>query len=487
LPGVLFLCGHEPEGKHSVLYQRVCQLLALRGFVVLCPDTLGQGERAAPAAFKTPTEEHNVVGLKYFAAGRNIASLMTEDALRGLDVLRARAEVDGAKLAVAGNSGGGTLALITALASESVKAAAIGTFVSGFWEIFNSGKRQDAEQIWTGLAGAGFDHADLLMGLIPRPILLLAAEYDYFPFQGTLRTAEITAQAYALAGHPQNFELYHEKTTHTYSDGMAARTAEFFARAFNADITDDTAEPSLVEILPKEALCLTSEGAAKPPAVNLRRELSPEEAGALRALIFKNRGYTAFYPCTAEKGTFRGMAFKRVMWRPCNGVIALATLFNSRGQNSKACLMLWEGGPAACDKHEGVIRETCARGETAAVLDIAGHGLLSPLPVNGMSLTDTLYFLNSWLLMLGDSLAAMRVFSLIRAAEFMKSEFNAKGVEMYTEGLYGLYADYACWAAPELFEGFRGEWNWGLLKTALETENPDQRLWPFVIPGSFAL
>jgi hypothetical protein len=51
-----------------------------------------------------------------------------------------------------------------------------------------SGAGQDSEQIWPGMTALGFDHEDILLAMAPRPVLVLAAQYDYFPIEGTRRT-----------------------------------------------------------------------------------------------------------------------------------------------------------------------------------------------------------------------------------------------------------------------------------------------------------
>ena len=43
-PAVLVACGHSPLGK--IYYQPLCQRLVRRGYVVICWDPVGQGERS---------------------------------------------------------------------------------------------------------------------------------------------------------------------------------------------------------------------------------------------------------------------------------------------------------------------------------------------------------------------------------------------------------------------------------------------------------
>ena len=67
-PGVLLPCGHSASGKAYSSYQKASILLAQHGFVVLCFDPLGQGERRQligdePREIRRPRGEHNPIGV----------------------------------------------------------------------------------------------------------------------------------------------------------------------------------------------------------------------------------------------------------------------------------------------------------------------------------------------------------------------------------------------------------------------------------------
>lgn len=88
-PAVLFVCGHSTNGKAAEVYQRACINLARNGYVVLCPDPSGQGERSlfidAPNAeitgtlFST-TAEHNMIAKQMLLTGEFYASWCLWDA-----------------------------------------------------------------------------------------------------------------------------------------------------------------------------------------------------------------------------------------------------------------------------------------------------------------------------------------------------------------------------------------------------------------------
>jgi dipeptidyl aminopeptidase/acylaminoacyl peptidase len=133
---VQFLCGHAAEGKAYPNYQTVCRALASAGLIVLAQDPIGQGERWSyydPALKATTvpilTIEHDYVGAQCLALGDSLARYFLHDAMRGIDYLLTRPEVDPQRIGVTGNSGGGTQTAMMMLADPRISAAAPGTFL----------------------------------------------------------------------------------------------------------------------------------------------------------------------------------------------------------------------------------------------------------------------------------------------------------------------------------------------------------------------
>lgn len=112
IPGILALCGHSSSGKNAPWYQDVAQSLALRGYGVLMIDPIGQGERrqftdaegVRPGVF-----DHNMRGKQLALIGEALCTWRLWDAIRGLDYLLTRPEIDAGRIGVTGTSGGGTL------------------------------------------------------------------------------------------------------------------------------------------------------------------------------------------------------------------------------------------------------------------------------------------------------------------------------------------------------------------------------------------
>ncbi|WJH33578.1 prolyl oligopeptidase family serine peptidase [Paenibacillus sp. CC-CFT747] len=184
---VLFLCGHDREAKHSEEYQTVCRILVHSGLVVLAIDPIGQGERfsyyEADAGELTVADgiiEHEYAGMQCLPLGDGLARYFLHDAMRAIDYLTTRPEVDPARIGVTGNSGGGTQTSMLMLADPRLAAAAPGTFIMSRQSYLITGQAQDAEQVWFGMSAAGLDHEDILLAMAPRPVLVLAVTNDFF-------------------------------------------------------------------------------------------------------------------------------------------------------------------------------------------------------------------------------------------------------------------------------------------------------------------
>ncbi len=132
VPGVIFTCGHLPDGKGSLTYHECCLGLVLKGYAVFAFDPIGQGERSEYFDPRTrkPTidltvSQHHYVGRPAFLVDWSLSGLRTWDAIRAVDYLSSRPEVDREKLAAIGNSGGGQMGLLITAVDERIKVCVV--------------------------------------------------------------------------------------------------------------------------------------------------------------------------------------------------------------------------------------------------------------------------------------------------------------------------------------------------------------------------
>ena len=188
-PGVLFQMGHSPNGKSDAGYQKCCQGLARLGFVVLAFDPMGQGERIYYPGPKGSTRlgsadsEHTYPGQQMLLTGDTATRFQVWDAVRSLDYLASRPEVDVKRLASTGQSGGGTLTMMLACVDDRLSAAAVcsgNTENVACAEFDSPGATDDAEQDVIGCGPLGFDRWDLLYPFAPKPLMIIVSGKDFF-------------------------------------------------------------------------------------------------------------------------------------------------------------------------------------------------------------------------------------------------------------------------------------------------------------------
>lgn len=232
-PAVLIPCGHTKDGKSG--YQRVSALLARNGFVALCYDPIGQGERYQ--VLEPPgkpvlgsTNEHTLTTVGAVLVGRSTASYRIWDGIRSIDYLVSRPEVDGKRIGCTGSSGGGTLTSYLMALDERVLVAAPSCYITSLEKLFATLGPQDGEQNITGQVAFGMEHADFLTMRIPRPTLVLCASRDFFNIDGTWETFREAKKLYGVAGFGERVEIFEYDTTHGYPRPQREAMLRFFRR-----------------------------------------------------------------------------------------------------------------------------------------------------------------------------------------------------------------------------------------------------------------
>jgi cephalosporin-C deacetylase-like acetyl esterase len=211
-PGVLLQAGHTQEGKPEG--QRLAANLALKGFVVLAFDPIGQGEREQTydarvdrplAGWSVP--EHIQAGAQNILIGESLARYFIWDAKRALDYLVSRPEVDPERLGAVGCSGGGALTTFIGALDPRVKAVAPACFINSYRLLF-AGPDPDSEMSPPNLLFSGLDMADYIELSAPTPWLILATDGDYFTPAGARLVYEEARRWFGLYDAADNVRFF---------------------------------------------------------------------------------------------------------------------------------------------------------------------------------------------------------------------------------------------------------------------------------------
>lgn len=195
----LALPGHQGAGKYSVAgcydipavmekieffnYDYGMQL-AKRGYVALCPDCRGFGERR-DEKMQTPGDEKAFLGNSCFhlahmaePIGETVAGMCTWDGMRLIDYVYERGEWDTDNLGVMGFSGGGMQTLWLTALDKRVKRCIISGYLYGY---------KDSLMILNGNCNCNyvphlwehFDMGDIASLIAPRPMLIQSCRDDH--------------------------------------------------------------------------------------------------------------------------------------------------------------------------------------------------------------------------------------------------------------------------------------------------------------------
>jgi dienelactone hydrolase len=151
--------------------------LARRGYVVLCLDALGWGDRD-PLAY----ERQQALASNLFHLGSSLAGLMAREDERAAGFLAGLDRVDARRVAALGFSMGGYRAWQTAALSDDVAAAVSVCWMTGLKEMMvpgnNTLRGQSAfHMLHPGLA-RHLDLPDVASLAAPKPMLFLNGEHD---------------------------------------------------------------------------------------------------------------------------------------------------------------------------------------------------------------------------------------------------------------------------------------------------------------------
>ncbi|MFQ5810518.1 MAG: acetylxylan esterase, partial [Armatimonadota bacterium] len=218
-PGIVYVCGHSPTQK--VRYQPHARRWAQLGFVTLIVETVQFGEvRGHHHGCYREGWWH------WYSRGYTSATIELLNAIRGLDLLQERAEVDPERLGVTGISGGGAMSWWLAAGDERIKCAApvcgTATLASHIIDRTIDGHCDCMWWINTYL----WDLADVGALIAPRPLMIASADRDgIFTIASIREVHERLRPLYDALGASEDLALVETPGPHSYHE--RSRTAIF--------------------------------------------------------------------------------------------------------------------------------------------------------------------------------------------------------------------------------------------------------------------
>ncbi|MGC9349421.1 MAG: acetylxylan esterase [Anaerolineae bacterium] len=224
-PAVVIGVGHS--GKQFESYQLPAQLFARSGYLAVVFDPPGQ------ASEKQPGNDHFRDGVRCYLVGETSSRYFVADALRCIDYLETREDVDLSRgVAMTGVSGGGTTTTLATLLDDRITVAGPSCCVTPLADL-------DITQCYAGCPethmweryAKGIDEVDLLCAAVPKPLLLMAGRRDeVFHIEDTQRLARQVQRFYDESGYAARFEFFVDQGGHGYTLAQARRFVRFMNR-----------------------------------------------------------------------------------------------------------------------------------------------------------------------------------------------------------------------------------------------------------------
>ena len=251
-PAVLLSPGHEATGKISQ-YSWGANL-AQQGILAMAIDPLGQGERLQyfDAEKKTSmiggsTGEHGEANIPLMLIGDHLSRDMIFDAMRGIDYLASRRDVDANRIGALGCSGGGTVTAYLAALDDRVKVAGTACYITSFHELLPTEGNQEAEQSIPHFIEQGLDFADWIELAAPKPYAVISTRNDMFPFEGARQSVEEAKKFYGLFGAADRLQWITGPGAHGNLGPISPEILAFFTKYLKNDLTAPTFQAARLE------------------------------------------------------------------------------------------------------------------------------------------------------------------------------------------------------------------------------------------------
>lgn len=195
LPCILYLNGHSPSPDGAkTIYQTPSLWYPANGFALLVVDPVGFGEIPGVHPGMNRLNRWDWLSLGYTPAGVEVWN-----AMRALDWLETRPEIDSSRMGVTGISGGGVMTQYLAALDERVAAAApsCSTYTLGSQAAMGLVQRQCDCTFYPNVFR--MDFPEVLALIAPRPLLILGGRKDpIFPLAGFREAFRRTRGIYDL-------------------------------------------------------------------------------------------------------------------------------------------------------------------------------------------------------------------------------------------------------------------------------------------------
>ncbi len=462
-PAHLNVIGHAQVGKADERYQRMSIAQAKNGFVVLTIDQLGQGERQVSdyASWgSAPGNTHQIIGIKAFLSGTHVFNIMVWDAIRAIDYLVSRPEVDADKICMTGSSGGGMMTTYILPFDDRVQVS-VPTCNPNTWSYrVHAGLATDHEQVFFGAFESSIDpRGDPLFAQVPKPLLLNTTTDDHLnPPRGVWDLSTWLYKTYSAHGVPEKFTTTMVRAGHAYNKEQREITYSWMSRWTDGDASGFWEGDA--QLVPEEDLWAAENGSVfnesgnrqdqdlvldylienkaeweeitTQEELNDRKEKMPDLVKNVLHVDLDHIQAKGDFKVSHEVGDVKVNSF---VIEPEEGIVLPGVLLESgkRKMSDDIILYVSENGKSDILREEEIVSKMLDEGYRICAVDLRGIGETAPDMVGKF-----------WDFLAGKPIFGQRVRDVLTTVKWLKeSGLNAEHVKFWGKGMGSLYGAFA--------------------------------------------
>lgn len=254
---VLCVHGHWKHAKQEPTVQARCIGLAKLGFVVLCVDAMGAGERAIGKALGEYHGEMTATTL--WPAGIALSGLQVYENMRAVDYLATRPEADVERIGITGASGGGNQTMYAGAYDERFKAV-VPVCSVGNYQAYLGAACCMCEVVPGALTFT--EEWGILSMVAPRALMVINASRDarQFSIAEAQKSIAGAKPVFELHGKPANIRHTTFESGHDYSQPMREAMYGWMALHLRGEGTGEPIpEPKHETEKPEDLRCFPGE------------------------------------------------------------------------------------------------------------------------------------------------------------------------------------------------------------------------------------
>lgn len=437
LPTILYVCGHgqvKTNGisyGNKVAYQHHGAWFARNGYTCLTIDTIQLGEIEG--------KHHGTYrdGMWWWnSRGYTPAGVEAWNCMRALDYLETRREVDKTKFGVTGRSGGGAYSWWIAALDERIKVAAPVAGITDLRDHVVDGVVEGHCDCMYFVNTFQWDYPMVAALVAPRPLLIANSDKDtIFPLDGVVRTHSAVAKIYELLGAEKNLGLLITEGPHKDTQDLQLPVFRWFNRHLKGE--DPMIEMAATKLFTGQELKVFDEIPEDEITSSVHETFVPEWNGkvpkeltsarvtelrsTLREKVFS--GWPKTMPnLKAEKNESGGRI--EIQFHSQEDV-RLRLVMNDAEKPKRIALLVLDLGAPETQSETWLAKPG---DETRAVLFVRGP------QTTAMDKERAVAHLRRRYMLAGQTLDTMRVWDILAAREFLRSQYPDAPVEATGSG-----------------------------------------------------